>query len=118
MSPAARRSTTVTILALALLYLVWIGWLAPAPGSARWVLVAVVTLPLLLAAAALALAARGALVGSGLLLLVYFSHGILVGYAGGPSWPLGTAAVGLVLVYYASLLLDVYRRRRTRSDAR
>lgn len=102
-----------SLVGLLLLQLAWFGWLVPPEGSARIV-------ALLLAAGPLALALPYAwslrprsLVVTGLLLLIYFSIGVMEAWASPALRAPALAQIVLVLAYFTGLA--TIRRQPARS---
>lgn len=103
-----------SLLALVVLQLAWFGWLHPPRQVALPAVLALTAGPLLLALALAWSLRPRPLVIAGLVLLVYFSVGVMEAWANPSVRGLALLQVGLVLVYFTALATI----RRSRPAAR
>ncbi|RZU98989.1 DUF2069 domain-containing protein [Spiribacter vilamensis] len=103
--------------ALAVLLFAWLIWLDPPPASLRSPLLLVFLLPLLLGLRGILHRRRYTLQWTGMLILLYFMHGLLA--AAGPAsqrW-LGVTETLLALGYFGAGMLVLRRgKRRHKAD--
>lgn len=88
-----------------LLLIVWLVWLSPPPATLRSPLLIVFLLPLLLGLRGILHARRYTLQWTGMLILVYFTHGLVASTGPSPERWLGVAETLLSLGYFGLTLL-------------
>ncbi|MFW5816573.1 MAG: DUF2069 domain-containing protein [Wenzhouxiangella sp.] len=92
-----------SLLGLVLVQLAWFGWLLPPEGSARGAALLLAAGPLALALPMVWRLKPRALVLTGLLLLIYFSIGVMEAWASPAARAPALAQIALVLVYFTGL---------------
>jgi uncharacterized membrane protein len=92
-----------SLVGLLLLQLVWFGWLVPPAGPARWVALLLSAGPLALALPFVWRLRPRPLVVTGLLLLIYFSVGVMEAWASPTVRAPALAQIALVLLYFTGL---------------
>ena len=96
---SARSLLTLALAALALVFVAWFGM------RAEWVAVVVFALPVVACLAGVLAHRRAAGLWSGMLALLWFSHGVMVAWTrpGERGWALAEVALALVVIFSASL---------------
>lgn len=94
------RAAAASYVALILLLVAWVGWLAPPPAGLRSLGLIVLVAPLLLALRGILHRRRYTLAWSTLLILAYFAHGVAAAAGTGISQLLGYAELVLSLAYF------------------
>jgi uncharacterized membrane protein len=90
---------------LILLLIAWMVWLDPPPASLRSPLLVVFLLPLLLGVRGVLHGRRYTLQWTGMLVLVYFVHGLIATTGASPQRWLGVAETVLTLGYFGLMML-------------
>ncbi|MDR9406685.1 MAG: DUF2069 domain-containing protein [Spiribacter sp.] len=90
---------------LILLLIAWMVWLDPPPASLRSPLLVVFLLPLLLGVRGVLHGRRYTLQWTGMLVLVYFVHGLIATTGASPQRWLGVAETLLTLGYFGLMML-------------
>lgn len=96
MSPSARQAA-LGIVALLVLQLLWHGLLLPSAGGARWLVVALFSLPLLPSLLLLLGRRPSAVFWGGVASLFYFCHGITEAWAVAEARPVALAEIALAV---------------------
>ena len=96
MSPSARQAA-LGIVALLALQLLWHGVLLPSAGGARWLVVALFSLPLLPSLLLLLGRRPSAVFWGGVASLFYFCHGITEAWTVAESRPVALAEIALAV---------------------
>jgi len=96
MSPSARQAA-LGIVALLALQLLWHGLLLPSAGGARWLVVALFSLPLLPSLLLLLGRRPSAVFWGGVASLFYFCHGITEAWAVAEARPVALAEIALAV---------------------
>ena len=96
MSPSARQAA-LGIVALLALQLLWHGVLLPSAGGARWLVVALFSLPLLPSLLLLLGRRPSAVFWGGVASLFYFCHGITEAWAVAEARPVALAEIALAV---------------------
>ena len=99
-------------LALIVLLFAWLIWLAPPPPGLRSPLLLVFLLPLLFGLRGVLNRRRYTLQWTGMLILVYFIHGILAATGGFPQRWLGSAEAVLTIGYFGCVMLVLRRGKK------
>ena len=99
------------------LLFVWLIWLAPPPPGLRSVMLLVFLLPLLLGLRGLLNRRRYTLQWTGMLVLVYFIHGMLTATGGFPQRWLGAAETLLTIGYFGMAMLVLRRGKKAHRSA-
>jgi uncharacterized membrane protein len=103
-------------LALTGLLFAWLIWLAPPPASLRSPVLLVFLLPLVLGLRGVLHRRRYTLQWTGMLILLYFIHGLLAATGAAPERWLGVAEILLTLGYFGTVML-LLRRGKQRHKA-
>jgi len=114
-SPLYRLAAGCYIALTALLF-AWLIWLDPPPASLRSPVLIVFLLPLLLGFRGVLHRRRYTLQWTGMLILLYFIHGMLAATGTSPQRWLGAAELVLTIVYFSAVML-VLRRGKKRHKA-
>ena len=97
----AHRLAVAVYLGLIGLLLLWLIWLAPPPTSLRSPALLLLLGPLLLPLRGILHGRRYTMAWSGMLILLYFLHGVAAVSGGGRAAWLGAAEIALALAYFA-----------------
>lgn len=101
------RGAVISYMALILLLMAWLLWLAPPPPALRSPMLLLLGLPLLLGLRGVLQGRRYTLQWTAMLSLVYFIHGVLAAAGPAPERWLGSAEVALALAYFGLALLHL-----------
>ncbi|AGY91535.1 hypothetical protein SPICUR_02620 [Spiribacter curvatus] len=107
---------TSCYVALTALLFAWLVWLDPPPASLRSPLLLVLLLPLLLGLRGILHRRRYTLQWTGMLILLYFMHGLLATTGAAPQRWLGVAEILLTLGYFVAGTV-ILRRGKQRHKA-
>ncbi|KAF0282254.1 DUF2069 domain-containing protein [Spiribacter roseus] len=102
--------------ALTALLFAWLIWLAPPPESLRSPVLLIFLLPLVLGLRGVLHRRRYTLQWTGMLILLYFIHGLLAATGAAPQRWLGAAEILLTLAYFSAVML-ILRRGKQRHKA-
>jgi Predicted membrane protein len=109
--PIEQKLGLVAWAALAILQLIWHGWLLPSQSMPMALVLAITLIPLLLPLAALR-QPRRALLWIGILALFYFCHGVAEAWSAPAERALAVAEIALTLLLIGTLGAGVRRPRR------
>ena len=112
----ARRWCALGAAALAVLQVLWHGWLAP-PASHPWLVLVLSVLPLLPALVLFARRHPRAPYWAAVAALLYFCHGIMEAWADRTVWPLGVAEAALAAWVVGTYSWDGLRARLAKRRA-
>ncbi len=102
---------------LIVLWLAWLIWLDPPPATLRSVMLIVVLLPLLAGLRGVLHRRRYTLQWTGMLILLYFMHGLVAATGGFPARWLGVTEALLAMGYFGATLLVLRRGKQAHKAA-